>query len=318
MVGMVSVSRADLEGRRKKLRQQRQMKLLQALWRTFAVSSLASGLLWITIQPIWVLKTSKDIVILGNHLLPDEAVQSLLVLSYPQSLWRIEPYKLAESLKQEPTIAQATVSRRLFPPGLIVQIDEREPVALAERVIRSNSDSRNCPVSSTQEDSGATDCPVEAVIPTASTRTEHGRRRSSTNKKVTVGLLDANGVWMPLKKEKPFNPNVELPNLKVIGSPEQYRPYWTPLYQAITQSSVKVLEIDFQDPTNLILKTELGNVHFGAPDFQLVEKIKVLAKMRHLPEQLNLSQVEYIDLKNPEHPIVQMNHKKQLLNVPKS
>ncbi|GAA6618671.1 cell division protein FtsQ/DivIB [Scytonema sp. NUACC26] len=317
MAGIVSVSRADLEGRRKKLRQQRQVKFLQAVWRTFAVSSLASGLLWTTIQPIWVLKTSKDIVILGNHLLPDEAVQSLLVLSYPQSLWRIEPYRLAESLKQEPTIAQATVSRRLFPPGLIVQIDERKPVAIAERITRSNSDSRNCLVSSTQEESSPTDCPTEAVFSTAPTRTEQGRHKGSINKQVTVGLLDANGVWMPLKKEKPLNPNAELPNLKVIGSLEQYRPYWTPLYQAITQSSVKVLEIDFQDPTNLILKTELGNVHFGAPNFQILEKIKVLAQMRHLPAQLNPSQIEYIDIKNPEYPIVQMNQKKQLLNAAK-
>lgn len=316
MAGIISVSRADLAGRRKKLRQQRQMQFIRAAWRTFAVSLLASGLLWITIQPIWVLKTSKDIVILGNHLLPDEAVQSLLVLSYPQSLWRIEPNRLAESLKQEPTIAQAIVSRRLFPPGLIVQIDEREPVAIAERVIRSNSALQDCPVPSTWGESSPTDCPTEAVFAIAPTRTEQGNK-GSINKKVSVGLLDANGVWMPLGKDTPLNPNVQLPNLKVIGSPEQYRPYWTQLYQAITQSSVKVLEIDFQDPTNLILKTELGNVHFGAPNFQLLEKIKVLAQMRHLPAQLNLSQIEYIDLKNPEHPIVQMNQKKPLLNAPR-
>ncbi|KYC40302.1 cell division protein FtsQ [Scytonema hofmannii PCC 7110] len=316
MAGIVSVSRADLQGRRKKLRQQRQMKFIRAAWRTFAVSSLASGLLWVTIQPIWVLKTSKDIVILGNHLLPDEVVQSRLVLSYPQSLWRIEPYRLAESLKQEPTIAQATVSRRLFPPGLVVQIDEREPVAIAERVIRSNSALQDCPVPSTQGKSSPTDCPTEAVFAIAPTRTKQGNK-GSINKKVSVGLLDANGVWMPLGKEKALNPNVQLPKLKVIGSPEQYRPYWTQLYQAITQSSVHVLEIDFQDPTNLILKTELGNVHFGAPNFQLLEKIKVLAQMRHLPAQLNPSQIEYIDLKNPDSPIVQMNQKKRLLNAPR-
>ncbi|GAB1538369.1 hypothetical protein NUACC21_10290 [Scytonema sp. NUACC21] len=277
MAGIISVSRADLEGRRKKLRQQRQIKFLQAIWRTFAVSSLASGLLWVAIQPIWVLKTPQDIVISGNHLLPDEAVQSLLVLSYPQSLWRIEPYRLAEALKREPTIAQATVSRRLFPPGLVVQIDEREPVALAEHMVRQNE---------------------------------------SSNKKVSVGLLDANGVWMPLSKYRSLNPNVELPSLKVIGSPEQYRPYWTQLYQAITQSSMTVMEIDFQDPTNLILKTELGNVHFGAPNFQLLEKLKVLAQMRHLPAQLNSSQIEYVDLKNPERPLVQMNQKKSQSNTP--
>jgi cell division protein FtsQ len=45
----------------------------------------------------------------------------------------------------------------------------------------------------------------------------------------------------------------------------------------------------------------------------LPEKIKVMAQMRHLPAQLNPNQVEYIDLKNPESPLVQMNQKNNSL-----
>lgn len=276
MAGIVSVSRADLEGRRKKLRQKRHMKIIQTIWQTFAVSSLAGGLLWMATQPIWVLRTPKDIDISGNHLLSREAIESLLVVSYPQSLWRIEPYGIAESLKQQPTIAQATVSRRLFPPGLIVQINERVPVAIAQ--------SRREP-----------------------------RNTDSDYKKVSVGLLDASGVWIPIEKYTSLNPNLILPSLKVFGLPEQYRPYWDQLYHALIQSSVNVMEIDFQDPTNLILKTELGNIHLGAPSSLLPEKIKVMAQMRHLPAQLNPNQVEYIDLKNPEFPLVQMNQKNKSL-----
>jgi cell division protein FtsQ len=276
MAGIISVSRADLEGRRKKLRQKRQMKIIQTIWQTFAVSSLAGGLLWMATQPIWVLRTPKDIDISGNHLLSREAIESLLVVSYPQSLWRIEPYGIAESLKQQPTIAQATVSRRLFPPGLIVQINERVPVAIAQ----SRRDQRNI---------------------------------DSDHKKVSVGLLDASGVWIPVEKYTSLNPNLRLPSLKVFGLPEQYRPYWEQLYHALIQSSVNVMEIDFQDPTNLILKTELGNIHLGAPSSLLPEKIKVMAQMRHLPAQLNPNQVEYIDLKNPESPLVQMNQKNNSL-----
>jgi cell division protein FtsQ len=51
-------------------------------------------------------------------------------------------------------------------------------------------------------------------------------------------------------------------------------------------------------------------VHLGAPSFHLSEKIRVMAQMRHLPVQLNLSEIEYIDLKNPEYPLVQMNQRK--------
>ncbi|BAZ25808.1 polypeptide-transport-associated domain-containing protein FtsQ-type [Kalymmatonema gypsitolerans NIES-4073] len=285
MAGIVSVSRSDLEGRRKKLRQKRQMKIIQTIWQTFAVSSLAGGLLWMVTQPIWVLRTPKDIDISGNHLLSREAIESLLVVSYPQSLWRIEPYGIAESLKQQPTIAQATVSRRLFPPGLIVQIHERVPVAIAysghsRAIAQSRGEQRNT---------------------------------DSDHKKVSVGLLDASGVWIPVEKYTSLNPNLKLPSLKVFGLPEQYRPYWDQLYHALIQSSVNVMEIDFQDPTNLILKTELGNIHLGAPSSLLPEKIKVMAQMRHLPAQLNPNQVEYIDLKNPEFPLVQMNQKNKSL-----
>ena len=38
MAGIVSVSRTDLAQRRKKLRRQRQMKIIQTIWRTFAVT----------------------------------------------------------------------------------------------------------------------------------------------------------------------------------------------------------------------------------------------------------------------------------------
>ncbi|MDZ8237413.1 MAG: FtsQ-type POTRA domain-containing protein [Nostoc sp. ChiQUE01a] len=270
MAGIISVSRTDLAQRRKKLRRQRQMKIIQAIWRTFAITALASGLLWVAVQPVWMLKASKQIAIKsGNKLLSDETTRSLLVLSYPQSLWRIEPSAIANSLKKQPTIANAIVRRRLFPPGLIIDIQERVPVAV--------------------------------------TQTPTVQNQGTSNKKVTIGLLDASGVWIPLEKYTSLNPSRKLPNLRVIGLPKQYCLYWSQLHQAISQSLVKVMEIDCQNPTNLILKTELGKVHLGTPGPQLSEQIKVLAQMRHLTAKLNSGEIEYIDLKNPEFPLVQMN-----------
>lgn len=268
MAGIVSVSRTRLEGRRKKLRLKRILKIIQAIWQTIAVLGLLSGLLWIALQPFWVLRTEQDIEISGNQLLSSSTIQSLLVLSYPQSLWRIEPNRLASALQQQPTIAKASVTRRLFPPGLIIQVKERVPVAQAQ--IRS--------------------------VPNG----------NGGNKKV-VGLLDENGVWMPLSKYTSLKNSVKLPTLKIIGVPEQYRPYWVQLYQAVSQSAVKVMEIDYQDPTNLILKTELGVVHLGAISSHLSEQIKVMAMLRDLPKQVNPSQIEYIDLRNPAAPLVHMN-----------
>ncbi len=276
MAGIISVSRTDLAQRRQKLRRQRQMKIIQAIWRTFAITGLAGGLLWIAVQPVWMLKAPKQVVMKsGNKLLSNETTQSLLVLSYPQSLWRIEPSAIANSLKKQPTIAQAIVRRRLFPPGLVIEIQERVPVAVTQ---------------------------------------------TPGNKKVTIGLLDATGAWIPLEKYTSLNPTRKLPTLRVIGSPKQYCLDWTQLNQAVSQSPVKVMEIDCQNPTNLILKTELGNVHLGASGPQLSEQIKVLAQMRPLAAKLNSGQIEYIDLKNPELPLVQMNQKDQKLTpkIPKN
>ncbi|QLE49816.1 FtsQ-type POTRA domain-containing protein [Nostoc sp. C057] len=276
MAGIISVSRTDLAQRRKKLRRRRQMRIIQAIWRTFAITGLAGGLLWVAVQPVWVLKTPKQVVMKsGNQLLSDETTQSLLVLSYPQSLWRIEPAAIANSLKKQPTIAQAIVRRRLFPPGLNIEIQERVPVAM--------------------------------------TQTASGANQGTGNKKVTIGLLDASGAWIPLEKYTSLNPTRKLPNLKVIGSPKQYCLNWAQIHQAISQSTVKVVEIDCQNPANLILKTELGNVHLGVPGTLLSEQIKVLAQMRHLSAKLDSGQIEYIDLKNPDFPLVQMNQKDQKL-----
>ncbi|BDI18342.1 hypothetical protein ANSO36C_41440 [Nostoc cf. commune SO-36] len=276
MAGIISVSRTNLAQRRQKLRRQRQMRIIQAIWRTFAITGFAGGLLWVAVQPVWMLKTPKQIMMKsGNKSLSEQTTQSLLALSYPQSLWRIEPSAIAKSLKKQPTIAQAIVRRRLFPPGLIIEIQERVPVAVTQTL---------------------------------------------GNKKVTIGLLDATGAWMPLEKYTSLNPTKKLPNLRVIGSPTQYCLYWTQLHQAVSQSPVKVMEINCQNPTNLILKTEIGNVHLGVPGPQLAEQIKVLAQMRHLATKFNSGQVEYIDLKNPEFPLVQMNQKDQKLTpkIPKN
>jgi cell division protein FtsQ len=79
-----------------------------------------------------------------------------------------------------------------------------------------------------------------------------------------------------------------------------------------------VTEIDFQDPTNLILTTELGIVHLGSPSNKLPEQIQVLEEMRHLENQVNPSNIDYIDLKNPVMPLVQVNQKKPALDIKKS
>lgn len=259
---IASVSQAQISNRRQQLRRARRVKFFQALWRSLMVGGMASGLIWAITLPDWVIRQPEQIDIEGNQFLSTQAIRSLLPLSYPQSLWRVEPQAIAESLEDAAPIAEATVTRQLMPPGLIIQVQERQPVAIAQGQTQTTSE---------------------------------------------PGFLDERGVWMPQSSYRSLKADVELPTLQVRGQNEHYRPYWSQVYPVVHHSPVKVLEIDWRNPANLILKTELGNVHLGSDSSQLAEQLAVLDRMRQLPTQLQPSQIAYIDLKNPDRPVIQMN-----------
>ncbi|QOV24388.1 cell division protein FtsQ/DivIB [Anabaenopsis elenkinii] len=271
MPGTASGYRNHLARRRHQIRRQHRVKIIQAIWRTVAISGLAGGLLWVALQPVWVVKAPEQIIIKsGEQLLSPEVIESLLEMSYPQSLWQIQPQAIANSLREKPTIAQAIVRRRLFPPGLNIEIQPRVPVAIA----------------------------IHPVPPGTS---------ETPSQETPAGLLDADGVLIPLEAYKLFHTHTKLPTLKVIASPEQYRSHWSQVYPLLSQSTVKITQVDWQDPNNLILKTELGDVHIGASNAELTGKIKILAQMRYLSAKMDLSQIKYIDLRNPASPLVRMN-----------
>ncbi len=269
MTSVESVSRSDLEQRRKMLRTHRRLKMIQAAWQTLVAGGILGGLVWATTQPIWVLRESSQVTIEGNQLLATQAIKSLLPITYPQSLLRIQPEAIATTLESQPTIANANVTRELFPPGLHVQVSERIPVAIA--YIK----------------------PPQTI---------------TTDAQANMGFVDAQGVWIPFQTYAAQSSNLKLPQLRVIGPWERYQSYWASLYQSVSRSPVKITEVDCQDPTNIILKTELGIVHLGAYTSRLNQQLRVLDQMRQLPQQLNPSQIAYIDLSNPDAPTVQMNH----------
>ena len=268
MANIASVSQAQLTTRRKKLRRERRVKSFQALWRSLFVGGMATSLVWAITLPEWVIRQPEQIVIEGNHFLSAQTIRSLLPLSYPQSILKVQPQALANSLESQAPIAEATVSRQLVPPGLTIQVKERKPVAIAQAATPKNA--KNSPLNQ------------------------------------PAGLLDEEGVLMPESSYQSNSANVELPTLKVIGSSDQYRPYWSEVYQAVSHSPVKVFEIDWQDPANLILKTELGNVHFGPYSSRFSEQLGILDRMRELPTRVSPSKIAYINLKNPDFPAIQM------------
>lgn len=273
---IASISRTALAQRRQKLRQRRRVRFLQAGWRSLAICGLTAGAIWAATLPVWVIRRPEQVRIEGNHFIPVRTLRSLLSIPYPQSLFRVDPQAIARKLQAKAPIADVIVSRQLFPPGLVVQVKERLPVALA--------------------------LPSEGTLPVTTMPT--GTRAASTAKS---GLLDENGIWMPLESYTALGQSLKLPSLRVIGNPESYRPSWSKLYRELTQGPpINVSEIDWRDPTNVILKTELGMVHIGPYSWQFSSQLKTLDRMRLLSAHSRFSQITYIDLRSPDAPTVQM------------
>lgn len=274
------ISPTDLAQRRQKLRRQRRVRLVQAIWRMVAVAGLAGGLVWVSTHPVWLIRNANQVKVEGNQFLPAQTVRSLLPIAYPQSLLRVEPQAIAQHLKAKAPIAEVTVSRQLFPPGLTVRIQERVPVAVT-------------------------------LLTAADAQLLNQKAVKGPALAARVGLLDEGGFVIPLENFLLVERSIKLPNLKVIGDAQHYRPHWSQIYPLVSRSPVKISEMDFQNPANLVLKTELGQIHLGAYGARFPNQLKMLDRMRKLPEQINLNQIAYIDLRNPASPMVQMTGTKE-------
>jgi len=255
-----SLSPNSLQARRADLKSQRRRKLGQSLWRFLAVSGMAFGLAWSVTLPYWVIRDSKQVEIEGDKLLSQAKVLDLLSLSYPQSVWKLPTYQLSQRLSASPPLVDATITRTISPPRLLVKIQERQPVAIAYQNHQS-------------------------------------------------GYIDQEGVFIA-KSFYEKNPQ-QLPafSLKVFGYGPQYQQYWPEVYNLIKDFPVKVSEINWQNPSNLVLTTELGKVYLGAISPQFGRQLKQLGQLRSLSSYIPISEIVYIDLSNLEVPTVQLKQK---------
>jgi len=264
------ISRVAVIQRTKQLRRQRWWRGMQIIWRSLWVFVLAGILIWLLIQPQWVIDRPEQVIIRGNQLFSDTAIQSILPLKYPQSLMKIQPEEIASQLEAKGPIASAVVTRNLLPPSLIIQITERNPVAISI----PNPD-----------------------IPPSSNQTSP---QSAPTLTTTEGLIDETGVWMPRASYTALG--LPLPNLKVIGLDEKIRPQWQEIYQIITSSQAQVTEIDFRNPSNLILTTSLGKVHIGRYGQNFTKQLGILATLPQANPPLDPSKIAYINLRNVDRP----------------
>ena len=255
------ISRERLVKRRSQLKRRRQTRVLWGGWQSLAAIALLGGTGWLITSPIWVVRSPAQIDVEGNTHLEADQIRQLLGLTYPQSLWRLEPEAIAASLKARAPLNEVTVTRRLLPPGLTVQVQELQPVAVVQL-------------------SPGTE--PEAPSPSS------GILESDTPQPGTVGLIDRNGEWIDIARyQQAGEGERSLPALKLTASQAQIAQQWPDLYRQIKLSPVRISAIQWQDVDNLILETEIGTVHLGPLGPQFGDQLTRLAQLRSLPDQLS-------------------------------
>jgi len=254
-------SPVDIKGRRLALKQQRQLKIIQACWRFLFVSSLMGVLIWVTLLSKLVLRQPQQVEIEGNQYLSSDAIKGMVQDTTSQSILTLTPDEIKEILHNQAPIEQVTVNRELYPPRVSIAVTEHQPVAL--------------------------------TVPNPSGI--HPQEK---------GYLAANGTWMPAEsyRSDAFPP----PPLKVIGYQPHYQLQWTKIYPQFQALPITIHTVNWQDPTNLILETELGQVHLGGNMETLPKQLQVLAKLKNLPQKQPLNQMRYINLKNPEFIVIEL------------
>ena len=296
MTGIAPISRIELAQRRKQLRKQRRNRLLQTSWRSVVVMGLATGMVWVIAQPNWVIRRAEQVTIEGNRFLATQTIRSILPIQYPQSLMKIQASEISQALTTKAPIAEATVERHLFPPSLVIKVREREPVA--QVFLSTNPTNPDPPKDAKKALEKSGDKPAEKP-------TERSIEKSALADR-PHGFLDENGMLLPLESYSNLTQDMKMPDLKVIGDPDLYRRQWSALYPIVRRSPVKIELIDWQNFGNLKLQTELGMIHVGSLGRLFPSQVRALDKMRQLPNRLPPAQIDYIDLRNPSAPIVQL------------
>jgi cell division protein FtsQ len=265
MAGIAPISRSQLTQRRKQLRRQRRLEQLQGLGRFAMVAAIATGAVWTVRQPIWVIRQADQIRIEGNQFLSAQTIRGLVPINYPQSIFRTQPQQIVTVLKEKAPLAEVVVERQLFPPALIIRVREQTPVATVYSKLKPKQSADTTP----------------------------------------DALLDEQGKVIRLETYTGLEHNIQLPQLKVLGNPDQYRAKWGEFYPLVKASALPVRQIDWRNSNNLILTTDLGPMHLGiyGPTFR--EQLRAMGNLGKLTERIPKQEIAYIDLRNPNAPAIQ-------------
>lgn len=273
-----AISSTRLKSRRDELKKQRQWRNLLIFFRASFTISLFGVVFWFFTLPNWVLRDSKQIQIEGNYLLSDDEIRSLISLNYPEPLLKLSVNDLKEDLKEKIPAENIVITKQILPPNLTIQLVEKKPVAIA-------------------------------LAPLLDQKTKQTKIQP-------IGYLDEDGVFVSNKLYQNLQNKPEsIPSLKIIGNPQVYLAYWADLYHLLTQSPIKITEINWENPANLILITELGKVYIGGYTSKFAHQLMMLEKLQTITSKVPKEQIDYIDLTDPDLPSIKRKNPIQKKNL---
>jgi cell division protein FtsQ len=295
--------------RRKQLKSQRRQRFWQSTWRTTAILGAAVGLGWTLSNPQWQITKAEQIKILGNDRIAKPVLEFFTPLTFPSSLLTVNPHAIRTTLEKNTHLNRVLITRQLFPPQVTIQVQERPPVAIAN--------CRHC---------------VLLVKPT------------TNMKPILLGpsdrwLLDEQGIAMPYESYPKLTQDgkmpelladgyfqelnaadlksVEIPksakNARFVATNTTLQRQWRQILATAQNSPVKVQDVIWENQSTLKLKTSLGLIHLGTyRPKQFAAQLRALDVMRSLPERIDLQRIAYIDLENPDKPVLELKKQPKL------
>lgn len=259
-------SSLEINEHRNQLRKKRARRHRVAVCRFFVVMGSVTGAFWWITLPNWVLTDAQQIIIEGNELLSDDEIRTMIPLQYPQPILTVSGQQLAEELTEQTPLRDITITKKILPPSLTIRVEEDKPVAIA--------------YGPTVNENG------QAII-------SH------------LGYINAEGIFVEEGMYENLADNPDLvPSLTMIGSPTLYLSYWEELYSLLSQSPIPITEVNWQNPNNIILSTDLGKIHLGAYTSRISQQLEVLGKLTPITQQIRREDIVYIDLVNPNQPFI--------------
>jgi cell division protein FtsQ len=291
--------------RRRQLKLQRRIRFWQGVWRTSVTLGLAVGVGWALCRPEWEIRQASQVkIVTADGVAPrsQEILEQFLAFSYPFSLMALYPQDIVRRLETHAHVSQATVTRQLFPPHVIISVQEHPPVAVTK-----------C------------DRCVLTANPTDPQSIQLGPAK--------IWLLDHRGVALPMSSYPDLKPD-QLPSLTVgnflqtlpnskasaltsstdtgPATPVKIDPrkqrQWQQLFPILHKSPVEIDAIGWQNGEELTLTTQLGQVRLGPYGPQFAQQLQALDQMRSLPKSVDPGQIVYIDLEQPERPVLELRN----------